>query len=1176
MSDIEIIRQMEAKLGITLKQVTPEAITQKEDLGYLKGLRAYALDEQGRVRGLSLDYLYAVSDVIGYFQHLQQMTFLSLRGYNDEDYTFLAKLIQLTTLDLCKTEVSDLTVLKDLKNLTTLDLSFIKVRDHTILKDLKNLTTLNLHRTPVSDLTVLKDLKNLTTLILWNTKVSDLTVLKDLKNLTTLNLWNTEVSDLTVLKDLKNLTTLNLHRTPVSDLTVLKDLKNLTTLVLRVTPVSDLTVLKDLKNLTTLNLHRTPVSDLTVLKDLKNLTTLILWNTKVSDLTVLKDLKNLTTLNLWNTEVSDLTVLKDLKNLTTLNLGGTPVSDLTVLKDLKNLTTLNLWNTKVSDLTVLKDLKNLTTLDLSETKVSDLTVLKDLKNLTTLNLWNTEVSDLTVLKDLKNLTTLDLWNTKVNDFTALKDLKNLAELYLIDTPLSELIVLKDLKNLTTLDLRGTQVSDFTVLKDLKNLTTLVLSKTPISELMVLKDLKNLTTLVLNETNVNDLSPIVDLPSLYQLSIIPERITNPPPEIAAQGLPSIRNYFRQLAAQGEEKLYEAKMLIVGEGGAGKTTLAKKIIDPSYELDNNETSTEGIEVLEWRFETPDHHSFRANIWDFSGQEIYHATHQFFLSKRSLYLLVADTRKEDTDFFYWLNVVELLSDNSPLLIIKNEKQDRHRDINERQLRSRFMNLKETVATNLANNRGLEKVLAEIQHQLCQLPHIGTALPKTWVKVREALERDSRNLIPLNEYFEICARHGFTITADKLQLSGYLHDLGVYLHFQDDPLLRKIVILKPKWGTDAVYRVLDNKQVTRNLGKFFRADLENIWTEPEYAEMLDELLQLMIKFKLCYRLPSSPDQYIAPQLLSENQLEYDWNSADNLHLRYKYEFMPKGILTQFIVMTHTMILGENCVWKSGVVLVKDNTFSEVIEDYHNREIKIRVSGKHKRDLMAIVTYELERIHSSFSQLKCSKHIPCNCLECQAAGQPNFYPFEDLQRFIEDQKDIQCRISYQMVNPRRLIDDISGGTGFDKVRQRDQVFISYSHKDRIWLEKLLTMLKPLTRDQKLSLWADTEIRAGDRWREEIRQALDSAKVAVLLVSPNFLASDFIAENELPPILKAARDRELVILWVPISDCLYRVTAIADYQAAMEPSNPLDSLGEAGANKALVGICEKISAAMNG
>src|SRR6266536_3460049 len=123
---------------------------------------------------------------------------------------------------------------------------------------------------------------------------------------------------------------------------------------------------------------------------------------------------------------------------------------------------------------------------------------------------------------------------------------------------------------------------------------------------------------------------------------------------------------------------------------------------------------------------------NTWDFGGQEIYHATHQFFLTKRSLYALVADTRKEDTDFYYWLNVVDLLSDNSPLLIVKNEKQDRHRELNERQLRAEFENLKEVLAVNLSTNRGLDKLKTEIEHYIENLPHIGSLLPKTWVRVR------------------------------------------------------------------------------------------------------------------------------------------------------------------------------------------------------------------------------------------------------------------------------------------------------------------------------------------------------------------------------------------------------------------------------------------------------------
>lgn len=145
----------------------------------------------------------------------------------------------------------------------------------------------------------------------------------------------------------------------------------------------------------------------------------------------------------------------------------------------------------------------------------------------------------------------------------------------------------------------------------------------------------------------------------------------------------------------------------------------------------------------------------------------------------------------------------------------------------------------------------------------------------------------------------------------------------------------------------------------------------------------------------------------------------------------------------------------------------------------------------------------------------------------------------------------------------------------QEQVFISYSHEDKNWLKRLQTHLKPYLREGSITSWSDEQIVPGSKWFGEIKSALAQTKVAVLLVTPDFLASDFIHEHELAPLLKEAEQGGVKVLWVPVRDSAYKQTALKNYQAALSPDTPLAAMTKAKRDQAWVRICERIEKAVH-
>lgn len=142
-------------------------------------------------------------------------------------------------------------------------------------------------------------------------------------------------------------------------------------------------------------------------------------------------------------------------------------------------------------------------------------------------------------------------------------------------------------------------------------------------------------------------------------------------------------------------------------------------------------------------------------------------------------------------------------------------------------------------------------------------------------------------------------------------------------------------------------------------------------------------------------------------------------------------------------------------------------------------------------------------------------------------------------------------------------------------IFISYSHKDAEWLKKLKQFLLPLENKNMIRVWDDTEIRPGAEWLPEIRKALGAARVAVFLVTQDFLNSPFINNEELPALVEAATNQGCLIFWIAVKSSTFADSPLAKFQGANSPNKPLALMSEGEQDEALLQVYQKMKAAVS-
>lgn len=501
--------------------------------------------------------------------------------------------------------------------------------------------------------------------------------------------------------------------------------------------------------------------------------------------------------------------------------------------------------------------------------------------------------------------------------------------------------------------------------------------------------------------------------------IPLEILEKPEEPQA-----IINFYFSLRDKRDKPLSETKILIVGQGGVGKTSLVRSIQGEKF--DGQENMTEGIAINRWQVDCqprPENAESKivVNIWDFGGQDIMHATHQFFLTKRSLYLLVLDARltQEENRVEYWLKIIQSYGGESPVLIIGNKIDQKPLDIDRKGLKKKYSNIIGILETSAATSVGIQALKATIAEQVNALPHVHDLLPETWFRVKTELEDlgHSINFITHDRYLELCSENDVDEDTNQRTLIGFLHDLGVVLYFQDEPSLEALGILNPQWVTNGVYKILNSPTLLQNKGVLTTTMLDEILNLPEYPRGKRLfIINMMRKFELCYDL--EPDKvFLVPDLLPKDESEgFDFDGLPAF--QYQYPVLPSSVVTRFIVRLNSHI-HNNVVWRNGVLMQIGENRALVKADFEERQVSIAIDGPEhtRRDALAAIRYQFDEIHASIKGLNPQKRIPI-------PGAPGAEPLEyEYLLMLEQAGDENYRVKdggrLVTVNIRQLLSGI-------------------------------------------------------------------------------------------------------------------------------------------------------------
>ncbi|ABK42986.1 small GTP-binding protein [Magnetococcus marinus MC-1] len=687
--------------------------------------------------------------------------------------------------------------------------------------------------------------------------------------------------------------------------------------------------------------------------------------------------------------------------------------------------------------------QGLKALDLSSLELTELPDEIGLcSNLESLDLSDNRLTTLPVaLGHLDRLQLLDLRDNQLTDLPEnLVKLQRLAFLRLGNNHLSKLPnVVCRLSGLRRLVLRGNRLSSLPPeLGALTQLQELALHDNLLTALPETIDrLLHLETLLLPGNQLQTLpESFARLPALKRLDLARNRIMDLPPELGGlrhlawldlhhNSLPVpeaildevqepskiIAAYHKALASE-RRHLDEAKLMVLGDRGTGKSSLVARLLDGRFVADMH--PTEGVSLRTWRF-SDGQRRLRLNLWDFSGADHYFAAHPYFITPQGLILLVMDGAEPEPErrLARWMRIIRSLAGRQASVALICHRADRFPlELDWNEIRQRYPSIKVAVRrASSMTGEGIESVQQAITKLLDTFEPAQALYWRSWLDTKAIVEEINESHIPYRFYQALCRERGIHDGDQQEQLANRMHLLGSAVYFRNHPLAGSTDdLLDPAWLTQALYRPLGSKRIRDNGGVLERKELGQILDPGLHGSSKHALvLTWLRRFQICFPLLEEPgeeqaqaphvERFLFPDLLPVNYTSVGM-SRETLDFSYHYDHLPPALMGRLLVRFYPFLHSRTC-WRDGLLLASEGGGNRALiqMDREAGTLRMRIWGQPKMRavFLALLRLSLERLNSIWSDFEVQEKVPLAITGAEDVGYRHLHAMQKagLERFL-------------------------------------------------------------------------------------------------------------------------------------------------------------------------------------